>query len=103
MKLVYRVYSFLLLAYPRDFRRHYGNAIRQSLRDLGGDQSQKPGRLAAILAVDWVTTMAREYAGSISVKLVVAWGITLAMYLLPNTNPAYACTVPKEVHLGSAH
>ena len=103
MKLLYHVYSFLLLAYPRDFRRQYGNAIRQSLCDLGRDGSQKPGRLAAILAVDWVTTMVREYAGGVSVKLVVAWGITLAMYLLPNTNPAWACALPKEVHHGSAH
>ena len=103
MKLLCRVYSLLLLAYPRDFRRQYGSAIRQSLGELGRDGSQKPGRLATILAVDWVTTMAREYAGSVSVKLVIAWTITLAMYLLPNTNPAYACVLPKEVHHGLAH
>jgi hypothetical protein len=103
MKLLCQVYSLLLLAYPRDFRRQYGDAIRQSLGEFGRDGSQKPGRLAAILAVDWVTTMAREYAGGVSIKLVVAWGITLAMYLLPNTNPAYACVLQKEVHHGSAH
>jgi hypothetical protein len=103
VKWICRIYSILLLAYPRQFRLQYEDAIRQSFRDLSRDYLRRPGRLAAILAVDWVTTMAREHAGAVSVKMVIAWGITLAMYLLPNTNPAYACAVPNEVHYGSAH
>ncbi|HUA78049.1 MAG TPA: hypothetical protein VMA86_10285, partial [Acetobacteraceae bacterium] len=60
-----RIYSILLYAYPREFRRRYGRAMQQLFRDRCRDVARTPGlvpmlRFATQLAADWVTTAVKE-------------------------------------------
>ena len=76
-----RIYSVLMYAYPRDFRRQYGVEMEQVFRDRWRDAARIPGRwrmlrLALGLAADWAGTAARERASAIwaALRLVDAAG-----------------------------
>jgi len=102
-----RIYSVLLYAYPRDFRRQYGNAMQQVFRDRCRDAARISGRLrifraALDLTTDWLATAVRERAAEFwsAVRrptprsFVTEWGVTIAMYLFATTTLVQAYVVP---------
>lgn len=102
-----RLYSFLLYAYPRDFRREYGAAMQQAFRDRCRDALRVPSRwrafqFAAGLAADWLTTSFRERASAIVAAgrrqtprtFVTEWAVTIAIYLFATTTLVQAYVVP---------
>jgi signal peptidase I len=102
-----RIYSVLLYAYPRDFRRQYGIAMQQLFRDRCRDVVRARGRLpmlrfAVHLATDWLTTTVRERAAAvwsagrkrIPRAFVTEWAVTIAIYLFASTTLVQAYVSP---------
>jgi signal peptidase I len=102
-----RLYSFLLYAYPADFRREYGRPMEQLFRDRCRDLARNAGRVtllrfAAHVMVDWFRTTVRERATEIwsagrnSTKRssVTEWAVTLLIYLFATTTLVQAYVVP---------
>jgi signal peptidase I len=102
-----RIYSVLLYAYPRDFRRQFGDDMRQVFRDRCRDVARIPGRLAMLrlamnLAADWLSTTVRERTAAIWAagrqqtprSLVTEWAVTIAIYLFATTTLVQAYVVP---------
>ena len=108
MEYFLRVYSLLLYAYPREFRRQYGASMQQVFRDRCRAVARKqPGgwaliRLALQLAGDWLTTAVRENSAAIWSAgrrnaprgFVAEWAITIAIYLFATTTLVQAYVVP---------
>jgi len=104
---VCRLYSFLLYAYPPDFRRQYGRPMEQLFRDRCRDlaRSSDRGRLlrfAAHVMADWLGTTVRERASAIwsagrssgKRSSVTEWAVTLLIYLFATTTLVQAYVVP---------
>ena len=104
---VCRLYSMLLYAYPRDFRREYGAAMRQVFRDRCRDLARTASpwgmlRFAAHVAADFVTTTVRERATSFWTTgrtpaprgVVTEWAVTLGIYLFATTTLVQAYVIP---------
>jgi signal peptidase I len=102
-----RIYSVLLYAYPRDFRRQYGAAMQQVFRDRCRDLAGLPGRLAKLrlamhLTTDWLTTTIRERTAAFwsaarrqtPRSFVTEWAVTIVMYLFATTTLVQAYVVP---------
>jgi signal peptidase I len=102
-----RVYSLLLYAYPRDFRREYGPQMRQLFRDRCRDLAQTSGwkpaaNFAAHIAADLASTAVRERASAIWSAtrkpgrrgFVTEWAVTITMYLFAATTMVQAYVVP---------
>ena len=107
MSSLYHLYSLMLYAYPRDFRREYGKDMQQVFRDrcreLSRTRSWAPVlRFAAHLAGDWVATTARERATAIWAAarkpgrrgFISEWAVTIIMYLFAATTLVQAYVVP---------
>ncbi|MGO9893939.1 MAG: signal peptidase I [Bryobacteraceae bacterium] len=102
-----RIYSVLLYAYPRDFRRQYGIAMQQLFRDRCRDVVRARGRLPMLrfaihLAADWLATTVRERAAAvwsagrkrIPRTFVTEWAVTIAIYLFASTTLVQAYVIP---------
>jgi signal peptidase I len=102
-----RLYSVLLYAYPRDFRRQYGAAMQQVFRDRCRDVARTPGSLPMLrcafhLAADWLASTVRENATavwsagrkSMPRSFVTEWAVTIAIYLFATTTLVQAYVVP---------
>ncbi len=102
-----RLYSFLLYAYPRDFRREYGAAMRQVFRDRCRDLARTASawsvlRFAAHVAADFATTTVRERATAFWSAgrtpaprgFVTEWAVTLGVYLFVTTTLVQAYVIP---------
>ncbi len=102
-----RLYSFLLYAYPRDFRRRFGTGMQQLFRDRCRDavRNLSPWRMlrfAAHLAADWLTTTIRENAVAVWSAgrkptprgFITEWAVTIAVYLFATTTLVQAYVVP---------
>ncbi|HUI56333.1 MAG TPA: signal peptidase I [Bryobacteraceae bacterium] len=102
-----RLYSLLLYAYPRDFRRQYGRPMQQLFRDRCRDLARNPGRIpvlrfAAQVMTDWVRTAVRETAAAVRSEdrhparrsSVTEWAVTLLIYLFATTTLVQAYVVP---------
>src|SRR5207245_4700477 len=93
-----RLYSVLMYAYPREFRRQYGRPMEQLFRDRCRDLARTPQRLALLrfavhMLVDWFRTTVREraaavwYAGRAPARRssVTEWAVTILIYLFATT------------------
>jgi signal peptidase I len=100
-----RIYSLLLYAYPRDFRREYGQDMQQVFRDRCrevGRSGWRPAlRFAAHVTRDWLATSVRERAAAIwSARksgrrgFISDWAVTILMYLFATTTLVQAYVVP---------
>ena len=102
-----RIYSVLLYTYPRDFRREYGPAMQQVLRDRCRELARIPGRLPVLcfalnVIADWLTSTVRERAAGFWAaarkqtprSFVTEWAVTIAMYLFVTTTLVQAYVVP---------
>jgi signal peptidase I len=102
-----RLYSVFLYAYPRDFRREYGAAMRQVFRDRCREVARAPGRLSKLhfaltLAADWLITSLRERASDLwsagrrktPRSFVTEWAVTIAIYLFATTTLVQAYVIP---------
>jgi len=102
-----RIYSLLLYAYPRDFRRAYGRDMQQVFRDRCREVARAAGwhpilRFAAHVTHDLVTTTVRERAASIWSAarksprrgFISEWSVTILMYLFAATTMVQAYVVP---------
>ena len=102
-----RIYSILLYAYPREFRRQYGAGMRQVFRDRCREVARTADRLAMLrfavhLVADWLTTAAREGAAAIwsagrkqsPRSFVTEWAVTIAIYLFATTTLVQAYVIP---------
>jgi signal peptidase I len=102
-----RIYSALLYAYPRDFRRQYGAAMQQVFRDRCRDLAGSAGAMsklafAAQIAADWLATTVREQAAAFwsagrkqtSRGFVTEWAVTLGIYLFVTTTLVQAYVIP---------
>jgi signal peptidase I len=98
-----RLYSVLLYAYPREFRRQYGSQMKQLVADRCRDLVETPGRLpglrlAAHVIADWLRTTLRERASTApqrsSRSWVSEWACTILMYLFVTTTLVQAYVVP---------
>jgi signal peptidase I len=102
-----RIYSVLLYAYPRDFRRQFGRGMQQVFRDRCRAAARAPGRLArlqfaASLAADWLLSAMRENACAVWAAgrrksprgFVTEWAVTLAIYLFATTTLVQAYVIP---------
>ena len=107
ISLLCRIYSILLYAYPRDFRRQYGTAMRQLFRDRCRDLARTPGRLphvrfAVSLISDFLTTAVVERASAFwsagrkatPRNFAAEWAVTIAIYLFAATTLVQAYVVP---------
>jgi signal peptidase I len=102
-----RIYSVLLYAYPRDFRRAYGRDMQQVFCDRCREVARAAGwgpvlRFAAHLAHDLFTTSTRERAAAIWSAarksprrgFISEWSVTILMYLFAATTLVQAYVVP---------
>ena len=102
-----RIYSLLLYAYPREFRRQFGGQMRQFFRDqcrdaAGGARKLGLWRFAARAIADWFGAALRERAAAIwsagrpSGKrgFVTEWAGTILVYLFATTTLVQAYVVP---------
>lgn len=98
-----RLYSVLLYAYPREFRRVYGRPMSQVFRDQCRQAAGNPHGRAFVgfglrIISDWVLSAAREwwFAGRTTGKrgLVAEWAGTLLIYLFATTTLVQAYVVP---------
>src|SRR5262249_24522829 len=102
-----RIYSVLLYAYPRAFRRQFGGHMRQFFRDqcrdaARGARKSALWRFAASAMTDWFRTALRERASDIwssgrpSGKrgFVPEWGGTILIYLFATTTLVQAYVIP---------
>ena len=102
-----RIYSLLLYAYPRDFRRAYGRDMQQLFRDRCREVGRAAGwqpvlRFAAHVAHDLFTTSTRERAAAIWSAarksprrgFISEWSVTILMYLFAATTLVQAYVVP---------
>ncbi len=102
-----RFYSFLLYAYPAEFRRQYGRPMEQLLRDRCRDLARVPGRMptlrfAAQVMGDWLKTTLRERAASVRAvagkrstrSSVTEWAGTILIYLFATTTLVQAYVIP---------
>jgi len=102
-----RVYSVLLYAYPRDFRRQYGADMLRVFRDRCRDVARTADPMALIrfathVAADWLTTTVRERAAGIWSAgrkqsprgFVTEWAVTLGIYLFVTTTLVQAYVIP---------
>jgi len=102
-----RMYSLLLYAYPRDFRREYGPQMRQLFRDRCRGLSQLSGwrpaaNFAAHIAGDFASSAVRERAAAIWSAarkpgrrgFIGEWAVTITMYLFAATTMVQAYVVP---------
>jgi signal peptidase I len=107
MSAFQRMYSLMLYAYPRDFRREYGEQMQQIFRDrcreLAGGEGWRPvARFAAHLTVDLVSSSARERASAVWSAarkpgrrgFISEWSMTIIMYLFAATTLVQAYVVP---------
>jgi signal peptidase I len=107
MSAFQRMYSLMLYAYPRDFRREYGKDMQQVFRDrcreLAASSGWQPAaRFAAHLTADLVSSSARERAASIWAAarkpgrrgFISEWSMTVIMYLFAATTLVQAYVVP---------
>jgi signal peptidase I len=104
---LYHLYSLMLYAYPRDFRREYGREMQQLFRDRCRELSRTAGwgpllRFAAHVSRDWLATTARERAAAIWAAaskrgrrgFASEWAVTVIMYLFAATTLVQAYVVP---------
>jgi len=102
-----RLYSFLLHAYPGDFRRQYGRPMEQLFRDRCRDLARSPGRLTLLrfavhMMADWFSTTVREGAAAVwsagrspaKRSSVTEWAVTILIYLFATTTLVQAYVVP---------
>jgi signal peptidase I len=102
-----RIYSVLLYAYPRDFRRQYGRAMEQLFRDRCRDLARTRGRSTRLrfgfhLMTDWLVTAVRERAAAIwsagrketPRSFAGEWAVTILVYLFATTTLVQAYVVP---------
>jgi signal peptidase I len=102
-----RLYSVLLYAYPRDFRREYGAAMQQVLRDRCRDLARTANpldllRFAVHFLTDYATTTVRERASAIWTagrkqtprSFATEWAVTLGVYLFVTTTLVQAYVIP---------
>jgi signal peptidase I len=97
----------MLYAYPGEFRRAYGGAMRQHFRDRCRDLARRPGGprilpFAVNLMTDWIRTAVRERASAmrsapvkpVRAGLVTEWAGTILIYLFATTTLVQAYVVP---------
>ena len=102
-----RLYSFLLYAYPRDFRLQYGAAMQQVFRDRCRDVARTARpleliRFAVHVVTDFLTTTVHERAAAIWSAgrkpsprgFVTDWAVTLGIYLFVTTTLVQAYVIP---------
>ncbi len=102
-----RLYSALLYAYPADFRREFGGAMRQVFRDRCREVARNRGprhllRFAVQTAGDWLRTTVRERAASVwpgerktsRASAVTEWAGTILVYLFAATTLVQAYVIP---------
>jgi len=102
-----RLYSVLLYAYPPDFRREFGDPMRQLFRDRCRDLARSPGpapllRFAVQTVADWSRTTLLERASTfwsagrpqIHRSSVTEWAVTILLYLFATTTLVQAYVVP---------
>jgi len=102
-----RIYSLMLYAYPRDFRREYGKEIERACRDCCRAAAQRRGwrpvpGLAAHLMADWFTTTVREGGAALWLSLrqihgwgfIREWAVTILLYLFVTATMVQAYVVP---------
>jgi signal peptidase I len=98
------VYTAMLYAYPRDFRRQYGAEMQQVFRDRCREQSGASWlAFSGSTAMDWIASVIRERrAASLAVsaqmgagrKLIQEWAVTLLLFLFVTTTMVQAYVVP---------
>jgi signal peptidase I len=104
---VCRFYSFLLYAYPSEFRRTYARPMQQLFRDRCRDLARNPGgwralRFAASVMSDWLRTTVREQVANLwsasrkphPRSSVTEWAGTILIYLFATTTLVQAYVVP---------
>jgi signal peptidase I len=108
-----RLYSLLLYAYPREFRREYRAPMEQLFRDRCRDLARAPGptrlfRFALHVLRDWFNTAARERAAVWSAgrkparrSFVTEWAGTILIYLFATTTLVQAYVIPTSSMEGS--
>ncbi len=105
-----RIYSVLLYAYPRDFRREYGGEMRRLFRDRCNDaartnDSREMLRFAVQSTTDWMATTVRERTDSVRQMvssarkpvprgIVGEWAVTILIYLFATTTLVQAYVIP---------
>jgi signal peptidase I len=102
-----RLYSVLLYAYPRDFRRDYGAAMRQVFRDRCRELARTASpwsvlRFAAHVVADFAATTVRERATTFWTAartpsprgFATEWAVTLGIYLFVTTTLVQAYVIP---------
>lgn len=107
MSTLDQLYSLLLYTYPRNFRREFGNEMRQVFRDRCRELSRAAGwrpvvRFAAHVTRDWLATTVRERAAAIWAAarkpgrrgFASEWAVTIIMYLFAATTLVQAYVVP---------
>ena len=105
--LLCRFYAVLLYAYPREFRRAYGEPMRQLFRDRCRDVLRSGGRnllqFSAQMVGDWVRSSVRERAAAMRTasrlpqprrNFVTEWAGTILIYLFATTTLVQAYVVP---------
>ncbi len=102
-----RLYSFLLYAYPADFRRQFSHPMEQLFRDRFRDAVRQPGhlrllRFALHAVIDWLAAGIREHAAAIRAagggpfrrSFVTEWAGTILIYLFATTTLVHAYVIP---------
>ena len=99
IRILCRVYTAMLYAYPREFRLQYGGAMQQVFRDRCREQRSKTWWLFVVrTAADWTVSARRERRAARSPqgarKLVQEWAVTLLLFLFVTTTLVQAYVVP---------
>ncbi len=102
-----RLYSLLLYAYPADFRRQFGPAMRQLFQDRCRDAARQPGGMRLLgfafhALADWLFAAVREHAAAIRTagrkpvrhSFVTEWAGTILIYLFATTTLVQAYVIP---------
>jgi len=97
IRLLCRIYSVMLYAYPRDFRLRYGAEMKQFFhdrcRELLRDRVGRGVwfRFAVRNLADWMVSTVRERQTR---KFVQEWAVTLLLFLFVTTTMVQAYVVP---------
>jgi signal peptidase I len=102
-----RIYSLLVLAYPREFRRDYRRPMEQLFRDRCRDLARAGGSRPMVLfalrtLADWFRTAIREHASALWSAghngerrgFAAEWAATILVYLFAATTVVQAYVIP---------
>jgi len=104
LRLLCRIYSVMLYAYPREFRLQYGVEMEQFFRDRCRELARERAgssvwlRFGVRNITDWIVSTVRERRAARKApgigKLVQEWAVTILLFLFVTTSMVQAYVVP---------